>query len=104
MNIVEFQADIVEAMLEWMYKGTYTNPKFDDGTDTATVECCLFTRHVHVNAIANYYDIEGLSLLSNINLKDAMNAARSVDNFPVAIREAFNVIGDKHLQIYPRME
>ncbi|WEW59485.1 hypothetical protein PRK78_004959 [Emydomyces testavorans] len=54
--------------------------------------------HVHVNAIADYYDVPGLRELANDNIRAILVGAWSADGFVGVANEVFNCTGDKALR------
>ena len=53
--------------------------------------------HVHVNAIADYYDIPLLKQLANTKIQHVLETAWSVDGFSDVVREAFSTTSDTAL-------
>ena len=54
--------------------------------------------HVHVNAIADYYDIPRLKHLANTKIRSTLEAAWSAEGFSEVVKEVFDWTSDIKLQ------
>jgi hypothetical protein len=57
----------------------------------------ILLRHVHVNAIADYYDIPPLKELANTKIKHLLETSWSADGFSHVVKEVFNATRDTAL-------
>lgn len=57
----------------------------------------LVLLHVHVNGIADYYDIPGLKDMANRNIKRILNKIEALDGFTDIIEETLNYTNDPDL-------
>jgi hypothetical protein len=57
----------------------------------------MLLRHVHVNAIADYYDIPPLKELANTEIKHLLETSWSADGFSHVVKEVFDSTRDTAL-------
>ncbi|TQV97278.1 hypothetical protein V2A60_000099 [Cordyceps javanica] len=104
--IEEFDADTVERMVQFLYTADYgpslpDSERPDDGAvvvaSSAAQEQDLL-QHVHLNSIADYYNIKALADLSKTKIRDALqNTAPDEASLLDAAKEALNTTGDTSL-------
>jgi hypothetical protein len=85
----EYEPAVIEAMLEYLYTDTYT---YSDSTAGQAIF------HMDVNAVADFYQIDGLLKLSGDNLGDFLNALTPAEQLPVIIKAATQKKVDRKLQ------
>jgi hypothetical protein len=83
-----------------MYTWDYDDP--DHGGDNPEEDAmAMLLGHIRVNAIGDYFQVDGLVSLSNSKLKELLHYNGEVEawimNFPAAIGEAAESTGDKAL-------
>ncbi|KAH8663696.1 BTB/POZ protein [Tricladium varicosporioides] len=111
VNIDEFDARTVRRMVEFMYTKEYNDRVEQVSENTGaeyqgsssllastptTTEILLC--HVHMNAIADYYDIPQLKQLANTKIQPLLENTWSPDNFSDIVREVFNSTSDTALR------
>jgi len=67
-----------------------------DNKDTTTrpTTANITLRHVHVNAIADYYNIPQLKELANTKIQHILGTSWSADGFPNVVKDVFSLTGD----------
>jgi hypothetical protein len=58
----------------------------------------MLLRHVHVNAIADYYDVPPLKELANMKIQHILETTWSAHGFSDVIKEVFSATGDMRLR------
>ena len=66
----------------------------DKDTTTRPTTANITLRHVHVNTIADYYDIPQLKELANIKIQYILGTSWSANGFPNVVKDVFNLTGD----------
>lgn len=95
--IEDFNADQVGKMIEFLYTGDYSSPlqEAQETQDGVAPELENLLQHVHMNGIADYYDIKPLATLS----REKLQAAYSPEGTALldAATEALRKTGDAAL-------
>ncbi|CAH0018690.1 unnamed protein product, partial [Clonostachys rhizophaga] len=89
LHIDEYEPVVIEAMLEYIYTDIYT-------CSDSTASQAIF--HMDVNAVADYYQIDGLLKLSEDNLGDFLSALTHAEQLPVIVKAATEKQVDRKLQ------
>ncbi|XTI88733.1 hypothetical protein V2W45_1239388, partial [Cenococcum geophilum] len=112
ININEFDSGTVKRIIQFIYKRDYKNRSNIDNADASLLSkldnsggdnkdttirpttAYITLRHVHINAIADYYNIPQLKELTNIKIQHILGTSWSAGRFPNIIKDVFSLIGD----------
>lgn len=67
---------------------------YNKDTITRPTTANITLRHVHVNAIADYYNIPQLKELANTKIQHILGTSWSADGFPDVVKDVFSLTGD----------
>ncbi|KAI1283945.1 hypothetical protein F5Y07DRAFT_407493 [Xylaria sp. FL0933] len=102
---VDFDPDVLQCMLDYMYKGSYAatprspadeSQQDESGNEPARVTTTDTLLHlVRVNGIADYYGVTGLAESSTSKIYTTLRADWSTDAFCKLLEEFRNLTGDR---------
>ncbi|KAI9895995.1 hypothetical protein N3K66_009064 [Trichothecium roseum] len=107
IRIQEFKVETVRQMVQFLYNGEYNDQFQDQDEDTYSLFESTdnnistpvenLAQHIRANAIADYYDIDGLAELSRKKVQYACQHSWNPESFLYATKEALVLTGDKSL-------